>query len=63
MIGTVEIINLIVRFDLAGKIIILYMPILSEIFTSILTIGFNMEDISYNNIFLKSWDIGCQEKI
>lgn len=39
------------------------MPILSEILTSILTIGLNIEDISYNNIFINSWDIGYQEKI
>lgn len=49
--------------DAAGKTTILYKLKLGEIVTTIPTIGFNVESVSYKNIDFTVWDVGGQDKI
>ncbi|KAL2505193.1 ADP-ribosylation factor A1B [Abeliophyllum distichum] len=53
---------LMVGRDGAGKITILYKLKLREIFTTIPTIGFNVETAEYKNISFTVWDVGGQDK-
>jgi len=52
-----------VGLDAAGKTTILYKLKLGEVVTTIPTIGFNVETISYKNISFTVWDVGGQDKI
>lgn len=52
-----------VGLDAAGKTTILYKLKLGEIVTTIPTIGFNVESVSYKNIDFTVWDVGGQDKI
>ena len=52
-----------VGLDAAGKTTILYKLKLGEIVTTIPTIGFNVETLSYKNISFTVWDVGGQDKI
>merc|ERR1712003_573053 len=54
---------LMVGLDAAGKTTILYKLKLSEIVTTIPTIGFNVETVEYKNISFTVWDVGGQDKI
>jgi len=54
---------LLVGLDSAGKTTILYKLKLGESVTTIPTIGFNVESVSYKNISFNMWDVGGQEKI
>ena len=54
---------LMVGLDAAGKTTILYKMKLGEIVTTIPTIGFNVETVSYKNIALTCWDVGGKDKI
>ena len=47
---------LMVGLDAAGKTTILYRLKLGEVVTTIPTIGFNVETVSYKNITLTCWD-------
>merc|ERR1712051_712425 len=47
----------------AGKTTILYKLKLSEVITTIPTIGFNVETVEYKNISFTVWDVGGQDKI
>jgi len=49
--------------DNSGKTTILYALKLNELITTIPTIGFNVETITYKNIIFTIWDIGGQDKI
>jgi len=49
--------------DAAGKTTLLYRLKLGEVVTTIPTIGFNVEEVSVNNLTLRCWDIGGREKI
>jgi small GTP-binding protein len=58
-----EIRILIQGLDAAGKTTILYKLKLGEVVTTIPTIGFNVETISYKNIDITCWDVGGRDKI
>ena len=52
-----------VGLDAAGKTTILYKLRLGENVCTIPTIGFNVEEIVFQNLNMTVWDIGGQEKI
>eukprot|EP00045_Choanoeca_perplexa_P023040 m.11873 g.11873 ORF g.11873 m.11873 type:complete len:185 (-) comp9880_c0_seq1:107-661(-) len=52
-----------VGLDAAGKTTILYKLKLGEVITTIPTIGFNVEEVSYKGLNLNVWDVGGQTKI
>ncbi|CAJ0592052.1 unnamed protein product [Cylicocyclus nassatus] len=54
---------LMVGLDNAGKTTILYKLKLGEVVTTIPTIGFNVETVTYRNLSFTVWDVGGQEKI
>merc|ERR1712066_526996 len=54
---------LMVGLDAAGKTTILYKLKLSEVVTTIPTIGFNVETVEYKNVLFTVWDVGGQDKI
>jgi len=54
---------IMVGLDAAGKTTILFNLKLSEVLTTIPTIGFNVESIQYKNLMFTVWDIGGQDKI
>ena len=54
---------LMVGLDAAGKTTILYKFKLGEVMTTIPTIGFNIETVTYKNITFTVWDVGGQDKI
>ncbi len=49
--------------DGAGKTTILYRLQIGEVVTTIPTIGFNVETVSYKNIKFQVWDLGGQTSI
>ena len=49
--------------DAAGKTTILYKLKLNEIVTTIPTIGFNVEEVTFHNLTMTIWDVGGQQKI
>merc|ERR1712241_403055 len=63
MMGSVDKRILMVGLDAAGKTTILYKLKLSEVVTTIPTIGFNVETVEYKNINFTVWDVGGQDKI
>jgi len=54
---------LLVGLDAAGKTTILYKLKLGELVTTIPTIGFNVETVTYKNLKFTIWDVGGQDKI
>lgn len=54
---------IMVGLDGAGKTTLLYKLKLGEVCTTLPTVGFNVETISYKNINCTCWDIGGQDKI
>ena len=58
MLGNTEMRILMVGLDGAGKTTILYKLKLCDVITSIPTIGFNVESVSYKNINFYVWDVG-----
>ena len=52
---------LMVGLDAAGKTAILYKLRLGENVTTIPTIGFNVEQVTYKNLNFNIWDIGGQD--
>jgi ADP-ribosylation factor protein 1 len=48
--------------DAAGKTTILYVSKLGEVVTTIPTIGFNVETVTYGNLKLTVWDVGGRDK-
>ena len=52
-----------VGLDNAGKTTILYHLKLDEVVSTVPTLGFNVETVSYKNISFTVWDIGGQDKI
>lgn len=52
-----------VGLDAAGKTTILYRLKLGEVVTTIPTIGFNVETISYKNVDFTVWDVGSRDKV
>ncbi len=54
---------LILGLDATGKNTILYRLKLGKVIATTPTIGFNVETLQYNNIYLTVWDLGSQYKI
>jgi len=54
---------LMLGLDAAGKTTILYKLKLNTSVTTIPTVGFNVETVSYKNVKFNVWDVGGQEKI
>ncbi|ETV97419.1 ADP-ribosylation factor 1 [Aphanomyces invadans] len=63
LFGKKEMRLLMLGLDAAGKTTILYKFKLGEVVTTIPTIGFNLETVTYKNIQFTVWDIGGQDKI
>lgn len=54
---------LILGLDGAGKTTILYRLQVGEVITTIPTIGFNVETVTYKNLKFQVWDLGGQTSI
>mmetsp|Transcript_22609 Transcript_22609/g.59050 ORF Transcript_22609/g.59050 Transcript_22609/m.59050 type:complete len:176 (+) Transcript_22609:149-676(+) len=54
---------LMLGLDSAGKTTILYHLKLSDSASTVPTVGFNVETITYRNLKLNVWDVGGQDKI
>eukprot|EP00743_Colponemidia_sp_Colp-15_P003786 GILK01004083.1.p1 GENE.GILK01004083.1~~GILK01004083.1.p1 ORF type:complete len:182 (+),score=23.73 GILK01004083.1:166-711(+) len=54
---------LMLGLDAAGKTTILYKFKLGEVVTTIPTIGFNVETLTYRNLNMTVWDVGGQHKL
>mmetsp|Transcript_4467 Transcript_4467/g.9065 ORF Transcript_4467/g.9065 Transcript_4467/m.9065 type:complete len:248 (-) Transcript_4467:268-1011(-) len=63
LIGSKEVRILILGLDNAGKTTILYRLHQGEVVTTIPTIGFNVETVTYKNIRFQVWDLGGQSSI
>ncbi|KAI8845248.1 ADP-ribosylation factor family-domain-containing protein [Chytriomyces cf. hyalinus JEL632] len=61
--GTKEVRILILGIDGAGKTTILYRLQIGEVVTTIPTIGFNVETVTFKNIKFQVWDLGGQTSI
>ncbi|KAJ1643446.1 Arf GTPase arl1 [Coemansia erecta] len=61
--GDKEVRILILGLDGAGKTTILYRMQIGEVVSTIPTIGFNVETVSYKNIKFQVWDLGGQTSI
>ena len=63
LLGKEDVRILMVGLDNAGKTTILYRLKLEEIVSTVPTLGFNVETVTYKNISFTVWDIGGQDKI
>lgn len=63
LLGRGDVRILMVGLDNAGKTTILYQLKFGKVISSVPTIGFNVETVSYKNISFTVWDIGGQDKI
>ncbi|KAI5793059.1 ADP-ribosylation factor family-domain-containing protein [Geopyxis carbonaria] len=54
---------LMLGLDAAGKTTILYKLKLDQGVTTIPTVGFNVETVTYKNVKFNVWDVGGQDKI
>ncbi|CAB4436522.1 unnamed protein product [Rhizophagus irregularis] len=54
---------LMLGLDAAGKTTILYKLKLNQSVTTIPTVGFNVETVTYKNVKFNVWDVGGQDKI
>ncbi|KAI8377976.1 ADP-ribosylation factor family-domain-containing protein [Radiomyces spectabilis] len=61
--GEKEVRILILGLDGAGKTTILYRLQIGEVISTIPTIGFNVETVTYKNIKFQVWDLGGQTSI
>ena len=62
-LGKEDVRILMVGLDNAGKTTILYRLKLEEVVSTVPTLGFNVETVTYKNISFTVWDIGGQDKI
>ncbi|EGD72564.1 ADP-ribosylation factor 6 [Salpingoeca rosetta] len=63
LFGNKEMRILMLGLDAAGKTTILYKLKLGQSVTTIPTVGFNVETVSYKNVKFNVWDVGGQDKI
>jgi len=63
LLGNREMRVLMLGLDAAGKTTILYKLKLNQSVTTIPTVGFNVETVSYKNVKFNVWDVGGQDKI
>lgn len=63
LFGNREMRILMLGLDSAGKTTILFKLKLGQAVTTIPTVGFNVETVSYRNVKFNVWDVGGQDKI
>nr|CAH8846862.1 unnamed protein product [Trichobilharzia regenti] len=63
LFGSKEMRILMLGLDAAGKTTILYRLKLGSSVSTIPTVGFNVETVTYGNVKFNVWDVGGQEKI
>ncbi|KAJ3343886.1 ADP-ribosylation factor, Arf Arf6 [Gonapodya sp. JEL0774] len=63
LFGNKEMRILMLGLDCAGKTTILYKLKLNQSVTTIPTVGFNVETVTYKNVKFNVWDVGGQDKI
>ncbi|KAH8980226.1 ADP-ribosylation factor family-domain-containing protein [Lactarius akahatsu] len=63
LFGSKEMRLLMLGLDAAGKTAILYKLKLNQSVTTIPTVGFNVETVTYKNVKFNVWDVGGQDKI
>lgn len=63
LFGQREMRILILGLDGAGKTTILYQLQVGEVVSTIPTIGFNVEQVTYKNLKFQVWDLGGQTSI
>jgi ADP-ribosylation factor-like protein 1 len=63
LLGNKEVRVLILGLDNAGKTTILYKLQMGEVVTTVPTIGFNVETVTYKNLRFQVWDLGGQTSI
>ncbi|KAA1089550.1 ADP-ribosylation factor, Arf Arf6 [Puccinia graminis f. sp. tritici] len=63
LLGNKEMRILMLGLDAAGKTTILYKLKLNQSVTTIPTVGFNVETVTYKNVKFNVWDVGGQDKI
>merc|ERR1712223_694513 len=63
LFGSREMRILILGLDGAGKTTLLYRLQVGEVVTTIPTIGFNVEQVTYKNLKFQVWDLGGQTSI
>ena len=63
LFGNIQSRIIMVGLDAAGKTTILYKLRLGENICTIPTIGFNVEEIVFQNLSMTVWDIGGQKSI
>lgn len=63
LLGNKEVRVLILGLDNAGKTTILYKLQIGEVVTTVPTIGFNVETVTYKNLRFQVWDLGGQTSI
>lgn len=63
IVGKKDVRVLFLGLDAAGKTTTLYKLKLGEVVTTIPTIGFNVETVSYKNVNFTAWDVGGRDKI
>ncbi|TQS34782.1 hypothetical protein Golomagni_04823 [Golovinomyces magnicellulatus] len=63
LFGSKEMRLLMLGLDAAGKTTILYKLKLNQDVTTIPTVGFNVETVTYKNVKFNVWDVGGQDKI
>ncbi|KAI6182236.1 hypothetical protein M3Y97_00358500 [Aphelenchoides bicaudatus] len=63
LFGQREMRILILGLDGAGKTTILYRLHVGEVVTTVPTIGFNVEQVTYKNLKFQVWDLGGQSSI
>lgn len=63
LFGREDVRILMVGLDNAGKTTILYQLKFGKVISSVPTIGFNVETVTFKNISFTVWDIGGQDKI
>ena len=63
LLGKDDVRILMVGLDNAEKTTVLYRLKLEEVVSTVPTLGFNVETVTYKNISFTVWDIGGQDKI
>ncbi|KAK6539828.1 Arf GTPase arl1 [Orbilia ellipsospora] len=63
LFGKKEVRILILGLDNAGKTTLLYRLKIGEVVTTVPTIGFNVESVTYQNLNFNVWDLGGQTSI
>jgi ADP-ribosylation factor protein 1 len=63
LLGKKEFRILMLGLDAAGKTTLLYRLKLGEVSRTVPTIGFNVEQVEYQNISFTVWDVGGQDKL